>query len=212
MPPAHDHDSASSPSVWVRRTMTLTLAGVGAALLVAVTTAAITLVGAIGGPQPAQATAQASLAAQRAAANQRWASAACTNILDWKNEIHRDGSSLSLGLDPMTRVRDAIAATTRMLNRFDALGLPPSAQTPAGRAAAAQFDADVEPRLRALEGTAASVTAGNLAAIGTLVSELGADSAVPAEAVSGLRRLLSVDLGLSLVETRACRQLVGIPV
>ena len=210
MPQVRDHDS--SPSVWARRTLTLILAGVGAALLVAVTTAAITLVGAVGGTQPAQATAQTSLAARRAAANRRWAAAACTSILDWKNEIHRDGTSLSLGLDPMTRVRDAITATTRMLNRFDALGLPPSAQTPAGRAAAAQFDADVEPRLRALEGTAASVTAGNLAAIGTLVTQVTSDSAIPTEVVSGLRRLMSVDLGLSLVETRACRQLVGIPV
>jgi hypothetical protein len=212
MPPSRDHDSASSPPVWVGRTLVLIMGGVATLLLVAVATALITLAGALGGTQTAHATAQTSLAAQRTAADRQWASAACTNILDWKNEIHRDGTSLSLGLDPMTRVRDAIAATTQMLNRFDALGLPPSAQTAEGRAAAAQFRADVEPRLRALEGAAGSLAAGNLAEIGPLVSELSTDSAVPTEVVSGLRHLLSVDLGLSLVEARACRQLAGIPV
>jgi hypothetical protein len=30
--------------------------------------------------------------------------------------------------------------------------------------------------------------------------------------VSELRHLVTVDLGLSLAETRACRQLVGIPI
>jgi hypothetical protein len=188
------------------------MSGTAAVLLVAVATAVMTLLGTAGETPTVQATDRTSLAAQRTAADRQWASAACTSILAWKNELHRDSSSLSLGFNPLTRVQDAIATTTRMLNRLDALGLPPSAQTPAGRAETAQLRADVAPRLRALEGAAGSVAAGNLAAIGTLVSDLGADGALPTEVVTGLRHLLSVDLGLSLVETRACRQLVGIPV
>jgi hypothetical protein len=211
MLPARDHSSSPAP-VWARRALVLMMGGAAAGLLVAVAAALITLVGAAGGTPAAQATAQASLAAQRATANRQWASSACTNILNWKDELHRDGTSLGLGLNPLTRVQDAIATTTRLLNRLDALGLPPSAQTPEGRAETAQLRADVEPRLRALESAAGSVAAGNLAAIGTLISDLGADSAVGTEVVTGLRHLLSVDLGLSLVETRACRQLVGIPV
>jgi hypothetical protein len=82
-------------------------------------------------------------------ANQRWASALCTNVLNLKNEIHRD---------------------------------------------------------------ATSVASGNLRAIGSLVDDLHkARSAVP-KLKDEMQRLGSVDMGLSLAETRACRQLVGIPI
>jgi hypothetical protein len=212
MPPSRDHDSASSPPVWVGRTVVLMMGGVAAVLLVAVATAVITLAGALGGTQPARATAQTSLAAQRTAADRLWASNACTDVLAWKNEIHHDDSSLSLGFGPVARVQDAIAATRRMLGQLDRLGLPPAAQTSEGRAQTAQLQAALASRLRTLEGAASSVASGNLAAIGTLIADLSDDSSVGTQVVAGLRRVVSVDLGLSLVETRACRQLAGIPV
>ena len=66
--------------------------------------------------------------------------------------------------------------------------------------------------MRNVEGTAGSVANGNLAAIGALLSDVESDMVVGTQIVNELRHVLSVDLGLSLVETRACRQLVGIPI
>ena len=157
-------------------------------------------------------TAQASLAAQRTAANRQWASATCTNILDWKNEIERDGTSLDLGLGLSARLNDAIVATNRMLNEFDKLGLPPAAQTAPARAEIERLRSDIESRVHSLKGAADSVANGNLAAIGTLVGDLENDRGVGTQIAGELRHVVSVDLGISLAETRACRQLVGIPV
>jgi len=157
-------------------------------------------------------TAQASLAAQRTAANRQWASATCTNVLDWKNEIERDGTSLDLGLGPSARLRDAIAATNRMLNELDKLGLPPAAQTAPARAEIERLRSDIESRVHNLKSAVDSVDNGNLAAIGTLVSDLENDKGAGTQIAGELGHLVSVDLGISLAETRACRQLVGIPI
>ena len=66
--------------------------------------------------------------------------------------------------------------------------------------------------MRNVEGTAGSVANGNLAAIGALLSNVDSDTVVETQIVNELRHVLSVDLGLLLVETRACRELVGIPI
>ena len=63
-----------------------------------------------------------------------------------------------------------------------------------------------------LEGAAGSVASGNLAAIGTLLGDLESDKVLPGQISSELQHVVSVDLGLSVAETRACRQLVGIPI
>ena len=157
-------------------------------------------------------TAQASLAAERTAANRQWASATCTNVLDWKNEIERDGTSLDLGLGLSARLNDAVAATNRMLNELDKLGLPPAAQTAPARAEIERLRSDIESRVHNLKGAADSVANGNLAAIGTLVSDLENDNGVGTQIAGELRHVVPVDLGISLAETRACRQLVGIPI
>lgn len=188
------------------------MCGVAAVLLVAVATAVIPLLDTESGTPPAQAAARASSAAQRATADRQWASALCTSILGWKTDIHNDESSLNLGFGPAARVHDAIAATHRLLVQLDQVGLPPGGRTPEGRAATTQLLAGLESRLRTLEGAAGSVAGGDLAAIGTLVGDLGADGAVGAQVISEVRHLASVDLGVSVVETRACRQLAGIPV
>lgn len=188
----------------------LAIIGVGGALLVAVSVGAITLPGTHSGTQSAQARDLASLAAKQTAANRQWASATCTSILDWKNEIHRDAANLNLGLGALPRIQDAVTATTRMLNKIDKLGPPPSVQTGQARADADRLRSDLQGRLRKIEDDARSVAGGNVAAIGTLLSDLENDRAAAPQMVDRLRQIVSVDLGLSLVHTSACQQLIGI--
>jgi hypothetical protein len=152
------------------------------------------------------------LAADRTAANRQWASAFCTNLLDWKTQIERDGTSLDPRLGPLARIKDATAATTRMLSKLNTLGLPPAGQSSQARAEANQLRTALQSRALKLKSDAASVASGNLAAIGTLVGELNDDKAMSTEVGNELQRVVSVDLGLSLAETGACRQLVGIPI
>ena len=189
----------------------LAMIGVGGALLVAVSVGAITLPGTHSGTQSAQARDVVSVAAKRTAANARWASATCTSILSWKDEIHRDAANLDLGFGALPRIQDAITATTRMLNKLDKLGLPPSVQTGQARADAERLRSDLQARVRQIEDDARSVAGGNIAAIGTLLSDLKNDRAAGPQMVDRLRQIVSVDLGLSLVHIRACQQLIGIP-
>jgi hypothetical protein len=207
-----DNTQARETPVAVRLIrISLVMFGIVAAAVVAVASGAISLPSFGSGAQ-ARASGQASLAAQREAADSQWAATTCTNILDWKNEIERDGTSLDLGFGPSARIQDAIAATRRMLTELDKLGLPPAAQNPQARAQIEQLRSDLQSRLDAIEGTASSVASGNVLAIGTLVGDLANDKVVGSQLASELGHVVSVDLGLSLVETRACRELVGIPV
>ena len=189
----------------------LAMLGVGGALLVAVSVGAITLPGTHSGTQSAQARDLVSLAAKRTAANRQWASATCTSILSWKNEIHRDAANLDFGFGALPRIQDAVTATTRMLNKLDKLGLPPSVQTGQARADAERLRTDLQARVREIEDDARSVAGGNIAAIGTLLTDLKNDRAAGPQMVDRLRQVVSVDLGLSLAHTRACQQLIGIP-
>ncbi len=200
------------PSVgWRLARVLLVMASIVGAVTVAISTGAVKVPGLSSGSRKTQPSEQATLAAQRTAAEAQWASATCTSILAWKNEIQRDGRSLNLGLGPSARVHDAIAASTRLLSELDKLGLPPGA-SPQARAELAQLRADIASRLTSLEGAAGSVAGGNLAAIGTLLGDLESDKVLPGQIAGELQHLVSVDLGLSVAETRACRQLVGIPI
>jgi hypothetical protein len=212
MPAPHDNTPAQATPVFARLVrVILVMAGIVAVVVVAVVSGAISLPR-FGKSSHPQASAGAALAAQHEAANRQWAAATCTNVLDWKHEIQRDGTSLDLGLGPSARIENAIAATSRLLNQLDKAGLPPAAQQATARAQIEQLHSDIESRLRALEGTASSAASGNLLAIGSLVSDLANDRIVGTQIASELRHVVSVNLGLSLVETRACRQLVGIPI
>jgi hypothetical protein len=190
----------------------LVMGAIAVAALIAVRGGVITLPGAGGTGGGGQSEAQASPAAVRMAADTRWAAATCTNILDWKNELHRDVTSLDLGFGPVARINDAITATTRMLDQLGSLGLPPAAQSPQARADANELRAGLATRLGDLRSAASGVASGNLAAVGTLLGELANEQALGTQLVNEFRHIVSVDLGLSLVETRACRQLVGIPI
>lgn len=205
-------DKNSEPTVAFRlaRVLVVVAAAVAAAT-VAITTGAVKVPGLSSASRKTQASDQAALAAQQTAAEEQWASATCTSILTWKNEIQRDGTSLNLGLGPSARVHDAIAASTRLLSELDKLGLPPGA-SPQAQAELDQLRADITSRLSSLAGAAASVAGGNLGAIGTLLGDLESDRMLGTQITDELRHVVSVDLGLSLAEMRACRQLVGIPI
>lgn len=204
---------AREGSLGGRRGRVLLLAGgVAAAVAVAVITSAVTLPGTHNSTQSTQTSDQAALAATESAANRRWASATCTNILAWKNEIRRDSMGLNLSFGSLGRIEDAVAATTHVLNELTKLGLPPAVRTAQARAEIEQFRADIESRVHKIEGDVHSVAGGNLAAIGALLSDLENAKVLGTEIDNELRHLLFADLGLSLVETPACRQLAGIPV
>ncbi len=188
----------------------LAIIGVVGAFAVAVSVGAIRLPGTHSGTQSAQARALVSPAAKRSAATMQWASATCTSILGWKNELHRDAANLDLGLGALPRIQDAITATTSMLNKIGKLGLPPSVQNGQARADAERLRTDLQRRVRQLEDDARSVASGNIPAIATLLSDLKNDRAVGPQMVDRLRQIVSVDLGLSFVQIRACQQLIGI--
>jgi hypothetical protein len=189
-------------------TVLLVMAGVAAAAVAAISTGVIRLPGTHPGTQSSRVTP----AADRSAANRQWASALCTNLLAWKQELQRDGTSLDLGFGPVARVKDAAAATTRMLGNLNLLGLPPAVQTGPARTEANRLRSELASRALDLERAATSAAGGNLAAIGTLVTDLKNDRAMGTEMSDELRRVVSVDLGLSLAETGSCRRLVGIPI
>lgn len=207
------HGDNGDPSVgWRLARVLLVMGGVIAAVTVAISSGAVKIPGLSGGSQNAQASDQPTLAAQRTAADKQWASATCTSILNWKNEIQHDGTSLNLGFGPGARIKDAIGATTRLVSQLDKLGVPPGGQTSQAQAELNQLRSNITSHLRELEGTATSISGGNLAAIGTLVTDLQDDKVLGTQVARELRHVVTVDLGLSLVETRACRQLVGIPI
>jgi len=190
----------------------VTVGVVATAAIVAVATGAVRIPGLSDGSRRAPASDQAALAAQRTAADEQWASATCTNILAWKKQIEHDGTSLDLGFGPGARIHDAVTATTRLISRLDALGLPPGAQTAQARAELNQLRSDLGSRLHAIEGAANGVAGGNIDAIGTLITDLENDKVLGTRITGELSHVVSVDLGLSLVETPACRQLVGVPI
>ncbi len=188
------------------------MAGIAIAVLVAVIATAVILPGAEDTARGNQTTAQQTLAAARIAADKQWAAATCSNILDWKNAIHHDLTNLDLGFGAPARIRDAVDATTRMLDRLDKLGLPQDSGQGPATADAQQLRTELQTRLRDIQADAAAVASGNLGAIGRLVTDLSRDKAVAPQISNELRHLLTVDLGISLAETHACRELVGIPI
>lgn len=165
------------PLGWRLGPVLLIVGGIAAAVVIAFSIGAISLPGAgdAGAHTPAS---EPAAATAPAAADAQWASTACTSVLEWKNEIARDESSLNLSFGPLARIRDALAATTRLRHQLLHLGVPPGAQT----------------------------------AISSLVRDLETGKLPVAQVVEDVRHLLSANLGVSLVEARACRQLIGIPI
>lgn len=138
----------------------LVMGGVVAGIVLAVTSGAVTPPGFHHRSQSA-----ASLAAQRTASNRAWASELCTSVVAWKNELHRDATSLNLGFSPAARVRDATAATKRLVHTVEKLGPPPAAGSGEAGAEAQQLRAELQSGARDLEALALTRSCRGLAGI-----------------------------------------------
>jgi hypothetical protein len=157
----------------------------------------------------ANVSAQQAAAARQMAADQQWASATCSIVAGWKNEIQRDVHGLTLSLGAIPRVQDAIGATTRMVDGIEQRGLPPGLRGAEGRAQLEQLRFDVQSHMHGIESAASSVAAGNLGAIGTLLTDVANLPSVGGQIVGQLRNV-APELGVSLASSPSCRQLVGL--
>lgn len=206
-PDAEGQSSASHTPGAIKRRAGWVMAGIGLALIVALAAGVIPRSGAQASAQGTQTSTHDAVAT----ANRQWASATCTNLLAWRTALTRDATSRDLGFGVPARIQDAIGATSRMLKRLDALGLPPAAQGGKARADAERLRSQVESRINDLQRAAARVQSGDLSALSTLIDDLRSDKALGAQMSGELRHFVTADLGLSLAGTPACRELVGIP-
>ncbi len=145
-------------------------------------------------------------------ADQQWADTACTSVLDWKNDLHNDATSVNLGFGPMARIDNAINSTQRLANELTTNGLPPTGRTAQARRQFAALGGELQTQLARVRSAAGQVESGNPLAALAAVENLKADSGLATDVVGTVRRLASVDLGLAVVETSACRRLAGSPV
>lgn len=145
-------------------------------------------------------------------ADQQWADTACTSVLDWKNDLHTDETSLNLGFGPLARIDNAITATQRLANKLSTIGLPPTGRTAQARQQFAALGSEVQTQIARVKSAAGQVESGNPLAALAAVENLKADSGLATDVVGAVRHLASVDLGLAVVETSACRRLAGSPV
>jgi hypothetical protein len=205
--PAHGDAAAPEHGSLVSRVVPVAfiLGALAAATAVALATGALKLPGS----GNARASTQQAAAARQMAANQQWASATCSTVVGWKNEIRRDLHGLTLSLGAIPRVQDAIGATTRMADSIEQRGLPPALQGAQGHARADQLRSDVRSQVNGIESAASSVAAGNIGAIGTLLNGLGNAPSMERQIVGDLRGVAS-ELGVSLASSPPCRQLVGL--
>jgi hypothetical protein len=183
----------------------LILGALVAAIAVALGTGAVNP----SGSASAKVNPQQAAAARQMAATQHWASAACSTLLTWKNEIQRDVHGLTFSLDAIPRVQDAVGATSHMVDSIEQLGLPPTLQSAQARAQIAQLRSDIQSHVHEIESAASSVAAGNLGAIGTLVTGLGNAPSMERQFASHLRGVAS-ELGVSLASSSPCRQLISL--
>jgi hypothetical protein len=216
--PAHDgadQPARSTPgrersiSRWAGITL-LAASGIAAVVLVLSSAGAISLPGSSHSADGAQTTAESAASSKLLAADEQWASATCTTVLNWENEIKRDESGLSFSLGSLSKIEDAISATTGMVNELGKLGLPPSAHAAQAQADLERLRSDLEARAHDITSAASGILSGNFSGIGKLISELENYKSLGTAITNDLTQVVSVDLGLSLAETQSCRQLVGI--
>lgn len=188
------------------------LGGLAAAAVIALGAGVIRLPGAANADSSAQAAGQAAPGAQQLAADRQWAAATCTSLAGWRSEMERDLTGLSFGGGALSKLDDAVTATSRALNGLSTRGLPPSAQTARVRAQLDQLRSDLQARLQRVQHDAASLAGGDLTAVAALLADLNNDRTVVPQIAGQLRGIVSTDLGLSLAETPACRALVGISI
>lgn len=142
----------------------------------------------------------------------RWAGAACTNVLDWKNEISADETSLHMSLNPITRIEDAVSQTEALGTKLESIGLPPAARSGPAHEQVAQFGERLRTQLSHVKSATSDLENGNPMAALAAINDISAISGLASGFVGAIQHSASVDLGLAIVETRACRQLFGSPV
>lgn len=142
----------------------------------------------------------------------RWADAACTTVLDWKHGISADETSLHMSFNPLTRIEAAVSQTERLATDLQTIGLPPSARTGAAHERFAQFGNRLQTELGHVRSATSDLESGNPLAAIAAINDVGAISGLASQFAGAIQHSASIDLGLALVETSACRQLVGSPV
>jgi len=153
-----------------------------------------------------------STAASTEQADREWADNTCTNVLDWKHDLHTDETSTNLGFGPLARVDNAITATQRLANKLTANGLPPTERSAQARRQFAALSSELQTQIARVKSAANQVESGNPLAALAAVENLKADSGLASQVAGAVQHLASVDLGLAVVETSACRRLAGSPV
>jgi hypothetical protein len=205
--PAHGDDAAPKHGSLARRIVPVAfiLVALAAAIAVALGAGAANLPG----TGNAKASTDQAAVTRQMAANRRWASATCSTVVGWKNEVQHDLHGLTLSLGAIPRVQAAIGATTRMVDSIEKLALPPALQSAQGRALVEQLRSDIQSHAHGVESAASSLAGGNVGALGTLLSDLANAPSVEAQIAGRLRDVAS-ELGVSMASSPACRQLVGL--
>lgn len=205
--PAHGDDAAPGRGSLLSRIVpvALILGALAAATAVALGAGA----GSLSGTGDAKASTDQAAVTKQMAANQRWASATCSAVVGWKDEVQRELHGLTLSLGAIPRVQAAIGATTHMLDSIEKLGVPPALQSAQGRGLVEQLRSDIQSRAQGVESAASSVAGGNVGAISTLLSDLANAPSIEAQIAGRLRDVAS-ELGVSMASSPACRQLVGL--
>jgi len=182
--------------------------GIGAVVLVAALIALVVYLTGIGASQPASAgQLAASAAAATEQADQHWADTACSTVLRWKDTLHRDETSTDLSFGPIARLENAAAATVHLVDEVSALGLPPGARTVAAHRDFKALADQLVTSSGGLRSVAGQLESGDVAAALGAISDTANAAALATALVHSLQRFVSVDLGLAMIKSGACRDL-----
>jgi hypothetical protein len=150
--------------------------------------------------------------AQTRRANLMWANAACTSMLDWQKQIHHAETNLNLALGPQPQLNDAIAATRRFANELGRIGLPATQRSSPAEHRFKRLMSNLQTQMTNINIAANKLENGNSAAAQALVDDLGAQTGPIVAVLNDLRQVSFTDLGIAMLQTKACRQAAGIPI
>jgi hypothetical protein len=145
-------------------------------------------------------------------ANQRWANAACTDMLAWQKQVHNDETSFNLALGPRARLNDAIEATRRLAHEITVLGPPVTQRQSRSQAQFRRLGLALQTKLTEAQTAANRLETGNVNGATSLISDLPGGADLAAAVLSDARDLASTDLAIAVLDTKTCRQLAGVPV
>ena len=117
---------------------------------------------------------------------------------------------LSFGAQP--RLNDAIGATHQLANRLTRIGLPTTQQSSQAQHHFERLASDLQTQLTKAGTAANQLKSGNTAAAHALVHDLGTETGSIVAPLTDLHQVSLTDLAIATLETKACRQLSGIPI